>query len=95
MNLDEIEKNSEMLLAWRKALVANAKDEPIDIKVLLPLLKKGWVAMDENGDWFWYDKKPSPEKSFWRANSLYFYRLIQFNLKPADDWKTSLMECGI
>ena len=43
---------------WLKALVAISKGKPIDIKVLLPLLKKGWVAMVMNGDWYWYKVKP-------------------------------------
>lgn len=54
-------KHAKMLLAWRKALVA----KPIDIEVLLPLLPKGWVAMDA------------------------------VNLKLAENWETSLMECGV
>lgn len=38
---ESAQKHAEMLLAWRQALVANSKGEPIDIKVLLPLLPKG------------------------------------------------------
>ena len=30
----------------------------ITIDDLIPLLKKGWVAMDEDGMWCWYSKKP-------------------------------------
>ena len=30
----------------------------ITIYDLLPLLKKGWVAMDKDGTWVWYEKKP-------------------------------------
>lgn len=41
---ESAEKHSEMLLAWRKdGLIANAKGEPIDIKVLLPLSKKNII----------------------------------------------------
>lgn len=92
---ESAQKHGEMLLAWRKALVANAKGEPIDIQVLLPLLKKGWVAMDENGDWFWFKDKPYVSKECWRMNGWYFYKLVPFNLKPAENWETSLMECGL
>ena len=90
------ERHVEMLLAWRKALVANSKGEPIDIKVLLPLLSKGWVAMDKDGEWFWYECKPSKEMIFWdsnkgRSEDMFF----PINLKRADNWEESLMECGL
>ena len=93
--LESAKKHREMLLAWRKALVANSKGEPIDIKVLLPLMKKGWVAMDKDGEWFWYECKPSKEMIFWDSNEGRFGDLVAFNIKPADNWETSLMECGL
>ena len=73
---ESAEKHAEMLLDWRKALVSNSKGEPIDIKVLLPLLKKGWVAMDEDGTWYWYEKKPQIHRSLWNTNSFYFLILF-------------------
>jgi hypothetical protein len=30
----------------------------ITIYDLIPLLKKGWVAMDKDGTWVWYEGKP-------------------------------------
>lgn len=90
------EKHAEMLLAWRKALVANSKGEQIDITVLLPLLPKGYVAMDAFGLWRWYYEKPDRDSGEWKDNSVIpSERLSAFNLKRADDWKTSLMECGL
>lgn len=89
------EKHAEMLYAWRKALLANAKGEPIDIEVLKPLLRKGWVAMDEKGDWRWYGDQPRLEKSLWKTNGWNFYKLAHFNIKPAENWETSLQECGL
>ena len=91
---ESAKKHAEMLLAWRKALVANSKGEPIDIEVLLPLLKKGWVAMDENGAWYWYEKKPKIHQDLWKNNSIYIL-LSCFNIKPAENWEESLMECGL
>lgn len=87
-------KHAEMLLAWRKALVVNAKGEPIDIEVLLPLLKKGWVAMDKGGCWYWYEDKPEKRLTEWVAKKPCAY-MFAFNLKPAENWETSLMECGL
>ena len=91
---ESAEKHAEMLLDWRKALVANSKGEPIDIKVLLPLLKKGWVAMDKDRSWYWYKEKPQINLDLWKNNSSYIF-LSCFNIKPAENWETSLMECGL
>lgn len=79
-----------------EALQKIAKGEQIDIKVLLPLLKKGWVAMDKNGGWHWYKEKPYIEKYYYSWNSGSPVSFIGgFNIKPADDWRKSLMECGL
>ena len=91
---ESAEKHAEMLLAWRKALVANSKGEPIDITVLLPLLKKGWVAMDKDGYWCWYKEKPQINLDMWNNNSFYIF-LSCFNIKPAENWEESLQECGL
>lgn len=86
----------ERLAKWVESLQKLAKGEPIDIKVLLPLLKKGWVAMDKNGDWCWYKEKPYIEKYYYSWNSgMPVSSMRGFNLKPATDWKDSLMECGL
>ena len=85
-------KYREYLEEINKNLVANSKSEPIDIKVLLPLLKKGWVAMDKDGAWCWYEKKPKIHQDLWKNDSLYIF-LSCFNIKPAENWENSLMEC--
>ena len=92
---ESAEKHAEILLAWRMALVANSKGEQIDIAVLLPLLKKGWVAMDKDGSWFWYKYKPVKDIDRWRTGGNVLKHLFAFNLKPANNWETSLMECGV
>lgn len=93
---ESAQKHAEMLLAWRKALVANSKGEPIDIQVLLPLLPKGWVAMDEKGGWTWFCDKPILTENGWDYMSSVYGEIYPFsNLKPADDWRNSLMECGL
>ena len=91
---ESAEKHAEMLLAWRKALVANSKGEQIDIKVLLPLLKKGWVAMDKDRSWYWYKEKPQINLDLWKNNSSYIF-LSCFNIKPVENWEESLQECGL
>ena len=94
---DSFHKYLSALKATRKAWFDNSKGEPIDIKVLLPLLKKGWVAMDEDGDWYYFTKKPyaNLKAKDWRLDDFEFWKIRFFNLKPATDWKDSLMECGL
>ena len=94
LSKESAEKHAEMLLTWRKALVANAKNEPIDIQVLLPLMKKGWVAMDKDWAWCWYEEKPQIHRELWNNNSYYIF-LSCFNIKPVENWENSLMECGL
>lgn len=88
-------KHTEMLLDWRKALVANSKGEQVDIKVLLPLLKKGWVAMNKDEDWYWYSDKPTLTGCIWNCDVGCNNRIGGFNIKPAENWEESLMECGL
>lgn len=79
-----------------EALQKLAKGEPIDIQALLPLLKKGYIAMDADGEWFWYKCKPFKEISFWDSREGMFEKVsFPINLKSVDSWKDSLMECGI
>lgn len=74
----------------------NAKGEPIDIAVLLPLLKKGWVARNKDGRWFWYEYKPFKMTDLWSSEGSSEMAFIGgFNIKPANNWETSLMECGL
>ena len=91
---ESAEKHAEMLLAWRKALIANSKGEQIDITVLFPLLKKGYVAMDEDKNWYWHPVKPKHDSTVWIAEKPGAY-LLAFNIKPAENWETSLMECRL
>ena len=91
------EKHKEMLLDWRKALVANAKGEQIDIRVLLPLLQKGYVAMDENKRWYHYKHEPTKSNSVWTTTEEDGLLCLTnaFNIGPVENWTLSLMECGI
>ena len=101
--VESAKKHAEMLYDWRKALVANSKGEQIDIKVLLPLLPKGWVACDSSGEWFVFSCKPfirhktgSKDEGVWDSERHVGFRgCIPFNIKPAENWEDSLMECGL
>lgn len=95
---ESAEKHAKMLLAWRKALVAKSIGEPIDIAVLLPLMKKGKVLYSPTDKkWKWVDNKTSicPENYGWFLQGGKVVPIEGFNLKPADDWEESVMECGL
>ena len=94
-NKDSFYKYLSALKATRKAWFANSKGEPIGIKVLLPLLKKGWVAMDEDGTWYWYEKKPRISYVNWVIEICLCRTMDGFNIKPAENWEESLQECGL
>ena len=68
----------------------------ITIYELLPLLKKGWVAMDKSGDWYWYDRKPvilGRKSEGWRGENNFRTLMKLFNIAPFDgDWKDSLIK---
>lgn len=69
----------------------------IKIYDLLPLLRPGYVAMEKNGIWYWYDHEPvSDNIGIWvLLSDGDLYELSTFNIAPFDgDWKDSLMECG-
>ena len=98
-NKDSFYKYLSALKTIRKAWFANSKGEPIDIKVLLPLLKKGWVAYEKEYGWVWFNNKPfilmgAEEDKTW-SNEGSFGIIGGFKLKPAENWETSLMECGL
>ena len=67
----------------------------ITIYELLPLLKRGWVAMDSEGTWWWYEEKPNIGDCGW-CSTTYSYCVIDMdgcflNISPfKGDWKESL-----
>ena len=90
---------SERFQNYVTATRDNAKGEPIDITVLLPLLKKGWVAYEKEYGWIWFKNKPfilrGTEKDKTWSNEGSFGIIGGFKLKPAENWETSLMDCGL
>ena len=65
------------------------------IQELLPLLRPGFVAMEKNGIWYWYEHEPVPDNiGIWMFDGD-LYELSAFNIERFEgDWKDSLMECG-
>lgn len=75
----------------------------MDIRILLPLLPKGYVVMTQEKQWLWFENKPYISvMGIWSScvekNGHKEYIdaeiLCPFNIKPVKDWKFSLMECG-
>ena len=69
----------------------------IKIEELIPLMKKGWIACNKDGSWYWYSAKPKLEilYGFWDfyVGNLKNLSTI-FNIAPAKDWKNSLIKVG-
>lgn len=68
----------------------------INIQEIIPFMKDGWVAMDENGDWYWYYEKPMflPTNRIWKTTSSSTCKINTdcFDIAPADDWIKSLIQ---
>lgn len=68
----------------------------IQIYELLPLLRPGFVAMDEDKSWYWYIRKPTSSLTLkvWGGRRPIKLSFL-FNIAPYDgNWQDSLMECG-
>lgn len=63
----------------------------ITIHELIPLLKKGWVGMNEDGTWCWFSQKPIIGDMEWIWVGRVRF-LDSFNIKKARKWKYSLMK---
>lgn len=67
----------------------------INIEELIPFMKKGWVAMDMNRKWFWYNKEPMATLECWLGNKAdELCCLGAFDIAPVEDWKKSLRKVG-
>lgn len=87
-----------------EALQKLAKGEPIGIKTFCPLLPKGWVAMSQSKRWLWFENKPYISvMDMWSSciekdghkTFIHGELICPFGIKPAEDWRKSLMECGL
>ena len=69
----------------------------INIQDVIPFMKKGWVAMDRNGDWYWYEKEPYINQYHWESKgaceSFKDFGCLK-DVAPANDWTNSLIKVG-
>lgn len=92
----ERERTEKALKQYEDELKRRKNAKLIDIKVLLPLLKKGKVFYDPcMEEWFWAKKNATVTQgeNTWIVRGI-VCRLTPFNLKLSVDWRNSLMECG-
>ncbi len=73
------------------------------IQDLMPILRPGWVAMDENGEWWWFDAEPLRIDTGWinpdGVISFGIQTALSVNFKdditPFDGgWENSLIKVG-
>lgn len=87
-----------MTVEWRQGLLNKKRKKPISYKSFFSLLKKGFIAMDFDGTWHWFDAmpkldrvnkkwEPSPE----RGECL---SLSMFDIEPMEDYAWSITEIG-
>ena len=65
----------------------------INIQDITPFMRKGWVAMDKDGEWYWFEDKPSKYSNSW-TGVFPFNNLGAFDIASADDWTQSLIKVG-
>lgn len=72
----------------------------IKIEELIPFMRKGWVAMDKDGDWNYFTTVPYKDKDLemWDVDpdSITDETEVEvlstiFNIAPAKDWTKSLI----
>ena len=67
----------------------------IDIKELIPFIVSGYLAMDRNEEWWWYDECPifDERNACWRTDDEYTFNIAKLkNIKPVEDWTKSLIK---
>ena len=68
----------------------------IEIEQLIPMLARGYVAMDKSGSWIWFLVKPIIEDNMWVSPNCDNYVVLSdcFRIKPVEDWTKSLKRCS-
>ena len=63
-------------------------------KNIAPHMNKGWVAMNENGLYYYYNYKPVLDCLTWVDFKGDYIELFCFNIEPVKDWTKSLIDVG-
>lgn len=63
-------------------------------KNIAPYMKKGYVAMNEVGDWDFFIGKPEAWFHNWSDSFGFSSSLDMFDIEPVNNWQESLIEVG-
>ena len=69
----------------------------IKIEELIPFMRDGWVAMNRDCSWMWFNSKPDMQSCYWNTPEDDMFDVISYNvfcIKPAKDWTKSLIKVG-
>ena len=64
-------------------------------KNIAPYMRKGWVAMDQDCVYFYYNTKPRIDIEKWDYDDTCSDLSYMFNIEPVKDWTKSLIEVGV
>lgn len=61
---------------------------------IAPKKCQGWIAMDKDEKWFWYDNEPKIylKQGCWYSSPMWL--LSNFDIEPIADWQKSLRKVG-
>lgn len=60
---------------------------------IAPKINIGWIAMDKDGEWWYYIAQPIPKEdthTWYSTINARQYRLCMFDIDPVDNWEESL-----
>lgn len=60
---------------------------------IAPKMRPGWVAMDEDKEWFFHKNRPNIIWTWWDSSDDCWLTKI-FDIAPVDDWTQSLRKVG-
>ena len=62
------------------------------------IFKDGWIAMDSDGDWYWFSEEPyiDSDDDYWgsEGNDVYLSPCCFKNLPKVADWRQSKQKVG-
>ncbi len=63
---------------------------------IAPYMNEGWIAMDKDNTWWWFNVKPIAYDDVWILYISGYNCLIKdiITIEPVEDWTKSLIEVG-
>lgn len=88
--IQELEENNVLL----SKAIKEKEENLINICQIKCFLKNGFVAMSEDGHWYWFEEKPVLENKTWTTSKGTVWCLDMFNIQK-EDFSKSLSSCGL